>query len=133
MNPFWIALFISFLTVPAYAYQFPTEIIEQFDDSKIVTFVDESYFASSKPWNPLTEAPPLTINGAIQAVTKHYSSRETDLSSFSISEIEVRKTPMHKGMWNYIIKARANEKTSYYFVLMNGVVVPAVAEPESYK
>ena len=133
MNYRWIFLLIPLLASPVFAYQFPTEIIERFDDNKIVAFVNESHFTNSKPWNPLQEAPPLTVAGAIRGVKKHYIAEKNDIADLSIAEIEIRKTPLHKGLWHYIIKAHAKGKNIYYFILMNGVVIPAVVEPESYK
>jgi len=44
--------------------------------------------------------------------------------------------PRHGKQWHYLIKV-ANEslrsKYSVYVVLMNGVVIPAMIEPEGYK
>ncbi len=133
MNVRWIFLLIALFTPSVHAYQFPTEIIEQFDDNRIVAFVKESSFTNAKPWKPLLEAPPLTVAAAIRAIKQHFIDEKRDPAILSIAEIEIRETPRHPGLWHYIIKARAKQKNIYYFVLMNGVVIPAMVEPESYK
>jgi len=129
----WISLLLPLFSSPLFGYQLPTEIIEQFDDSKIVAFINESQFANAKPWNPMSEAPPFTLQQAIQAMKQHYIDEKKDPAALSVSEIEVRKTLAHKELWHYIIKARVGHDTLYYLVLMNGSVIPAVVEPESYK
>jgi len=129
----WLPLLISLFSITAQAYQFPTEIIERFDDSRVVAFISEAQFKDAKPWNPVAEAPPLTVHQAIQAVIKHYANEQGHTAAIAIAEIEIRKTPSNDNLWHYIIKASAQGDDFYYFVLMNGNVVPAVVEPESYK
>ncbi len=133
MNIYRTLLILMLFSAPALAYQFPTEIIEKFDDKRIVAFVNESHFTDAKHWNPLEEAPPLTVAGAIVALKQHYLADHKSLGNLMIKEIEIRQTPLHKGLWHYIIKAQDNGKNFFSFVLMNGMVIPAIVEPESYK
>ena len=85
---------------------------------------------SNPEWNPNLDPPPLTVNGAIQAV------KDFVKLTGAVEEIEIRKMPRHENKWHYLIRV-ANDsmksKYSIYVVLMNGVVIPAIIEPQGYK
>ncbi len=99
---------------------------------RLVAFVDEHDIKNYPVWHPTKEAPPLSIKEAIQAVGDVTGS---ELSIDAIKEIELREMPHYKHNWHYLIKIERHIKTKYrvYVVLMNGKVIPAVVEPESYK
>lgn len=113
------------------------EIIERFDDIRVVAFVKEGDIDNYPLWHPLTEAPPLSISAAIEAVNNLYKVNDAELIVESIQEIELRKIPNHKKYWHYLVKVKGNddEKVKYqvYVVLMNGKVIPALIETESFK
>jgi hypothetical protein len=113
------------------------EIIEQFDDLRLVAFVNEGDIQDYPLWHPLKEAPPLSISSAIQAINDLYKVNKTELMVESIKEIELRKLPHYEKYWHYLVKVKSNdmEKVKYqvYVVLMNGKVIPALLETESYK
>lgn len=85
---------------------------------------------SNPEWNPDLDAPPLTIAEAIHSVKTFIKK------TGSIKEIEIRQVPKHEKQWHYLIRT-ANDsmesKYSIYVVLMNGKVIPAIIEPQSYK
>ena len=121
------------LTVNAHASQSKIEIVEQFDNLKMVAFIDTKDIDNSPEWNPNIDAPPLTIVKALQAV-KDFGHPSKILGA--IKEIEIRPIRKHEKHWHYLIKI-ANDsmitKYDVYIVLMNGVVIPAIIEPQSYK
>jgi ABC-type dipeptide/oligopeptide/nickel transport system permease component len=79
----------------------------------------------------------LSISSALQAITDLYKVNKTELMVESIKEIELRKLPHYEQYWHYLVKVKSNdlEKVKYqvYVVLMNGKVIPALLETESYK
>lgn len=137
MNTRWLVLFSILFCATAQAVQFPTQVIEQFDDVKIVSFINESDINNSALWNPLESAPPLSVSAAIDAVKKHSATTAAPPGSFSITEIELRQIPHHKNHWHYLIKTRSDvdhtSKNSFYVALMDGTIIPAIVEPVSYK
>lgn len=117
----------------AHAYQPKIEIIEQFDNLKMVAFISKEDLQNNPEWNPDSEAPPLTVSQAIQAY-KSYTKSQKALKP--IKEIEIRSVPNYKNHWHYLFKVpNQSMKTGYniYVVLMNGKVIPAIIEPQSYK
>jgi len=133
----WLLVFSVMVCANAQASQFPIQVIEQFDDVRIVAFINEDDVNDSAAWNPLEEAPPLSIASAIGAIKKHSAENASYPSAFSITEIELRQIPLHKNRWHYLIKIRSNVdhefKNTFYVVLMNGKIIPAIVEPRSIK
>lgn len=126
----WIALAILFLSANASALQSTTtELVEPFGGYRLVVFVAEQDIASSPTWKPDAEAPPLSVEEAIQAVRGF--GKDLD-SSNAIAEIDLRPVPNHDGFWHYLIEVSDDEmshKFSVFIVFMNGKVVPAIVEP----
>jgi len=121
---------IFFLSTKAYAFQPKIEIIEQFDDLKMVAFISPDDIKSDAEWNPNLEAPPLTVDGAIQAVKAFVKL------SGEIKKIELKQLPKYENHWHYLIMAdndSMKSKYSIYVVLMSGAVIPAIIEPQGYK
>jgi hypothetical protein len=112
------------------AYTPSIEIIEQFDNMRLVAFFSERDIENYPIWHPTEEAPPLSIKEAIQAVNDKNGG---ELSIDTIKEIELREISHYKHYWHYLIKTKTKTKYRIYVVLMNGKVIPAVVEPESYK
>ncbi len=139
MNYKWLLLLLT-LTAPvanAQPYQASIEIIEQFDDVRLVAFIRESDLENYPQWNPVKEAPPLTIGNAIQAVHDYHKKNNAELATETVNEIELKKMTRHEKYWHYLIKIKINDskdaKYQVYVVLMNGKVIPALTETESYK
>ena len=130
----WITLSIAILTTSAYAFQPTVEIIEQFDNIKVVAVISEKDINNSPMWNPDIEAPPLNIKDALQSIRKLSKQSKT---TYSVKEIEIRSIKRHPGYWHYLIKTVSNDmnmrKYDVYVVLMDGKAIPATIEPESYK
>ena len=119
---YYIYLFVSSLvfSTNVYALQPNIEIVEQFDDLRMVAFISEKDIDDSPVWNTNLTPPPLTVGEAIQAVKKF--NKTTDAFS-DIKEIEIRPVPEHETKWHYLIKVANDAKRSkfdIYMVLMNG-------------
>ena len=109
------------------------EIIERFDDLRMVAFVDQANIDASPAWNPGVSPIPLPVDEAIQSVKAFNKASD---NAAAIEEIEIRKIPGDEQHWHYLVKIaddRMTTKYSVYLVLMTGKVVPAIIEPESYK
>ncbi|HHJ34545.1 MAG TPA: hypothetical protein ENJ87_02155 [Gammaproteobacteria bacterium] len=137
MNNKWLILLLTLLCGNAQAFQPSIEIIEQFDDVKLVAFINESDLKDYPLWQPLKEAPPLSIKSAIQAIQDQYAASHDVLIANAVSEIELRKIDRHADYWHYLVKIKSdasnNTKFQVYIVLMSGKVIPALIETESYK
>lgn len=133
MKRHWMALVLSILFQPVSAEQFPVEIIEQFDNARVVAFIRDADLASSPTWDPLAGPPPLTVQQAIQAVERQWQAAAGQPGKLLIEELELRRISSHDNHWHYLVKARHGRRVRYYVVLMNGKVVPSVREPEAVK
>ena len=116
----------------AAAMQFPVEIVEQFDEARVVAFIQPQDLTSAPVWDPLAGPPPLTVAEAVAAV-KARRLQDKKGESLSIEELELRKISDRDSHWHYLIKTREGERVRYYVVLMNGKVIPSVREPEAVK
>lgn len=137
MNYKWLLLFLTIISGSAQSYQPLIEIIEQFDDVKLVAFINESDLENYPLWHPVKEAPPLSVSKAIQAVHDFHKKNNENISAETVKEIELREITRHENYWHYLIKIKINNdkksKFQVYVVLMNGKVIPALTETESYK
>lgn len=131
-----ILLLILLYSGKVLAIEFPIEITEYADGVRIVAYLNKNDINEKSRWRPFHGAPPLSINDALQAVQQHINSRP-DAGHITITEIELRQIPHHKGYWHYLIKAKqeVNEGThaQFFIVLMDGKVISAIREPESIK
>lgn len=117
------------LSSNTYAVEQQIEIFEQFDDLKMVAFLNVKDIENNPVWNPGLTPPPLTVGEAIQTLKNAFEIG-------AIQEIEIRLVPGNKKKWHYLIKTTNDamkSKVSIYVVLMDGVVVPAIIEPQGYK
>ncbi len=132
-----LLLTTAIFSANAQSYQSSIEIIEQFDDIKLVAFIRESDLENYPLWKPVKESPPLTIGEAINAVHAFHKKNDAELAAETINEIELREIVRHENYWHYLIKMKINSdknsKFQVYVVLMNGKVIPAFTETESYK
>jgi len=137
MNYKWLLLLLTVVSGSAQSYQSSIEIIEQFDDVRLVAFINDSDLENYQQWQPLKDAPPLTINQAIQAVHSFHKKNDEKIVTETIKAIELREIPRHDKFWHYLIKIKINgskdSKYQVYVVLMNGKVIPALTEIESFK
>ena len=121
-------IFIFALSVKAYAYAYQPkiEIVEQFDNLKMIAFINKEDVDNNPSWIPGSNKLPLTVADAVHAVNVLSKKLNT------IVEIEIRLMPKYKNKWHYLIKTANSAmrfKYNIYVVLMNGKVVPAIIEP----
>lgn len=118
------------------AMEFPLEVIEYIDNSRVVAFINESDIDKTLPWTPFVGAPPLSLSDALGLIQQHTTSR-LKLKNATLSEIELRQIPQHKDYWHYLVKMQASvddKMRAYYFiVLMNGKIISGIREPQSIK
>lgn len=108
-----------------------TEIIEQFDDLKLVAFIPTADITNSPEWKPEVGEPPLSVGEAINAVRKLDAGTD-----HPIREIELRPITNSPTHWHYLVKTSNAKKTTrfdIYVILMNGRVIPAMIEPKSVR
>ncbi len=133
-------LFIGVLLLvsqQAFAAHFPLVIIEPFDETKIVIYVSETDIEQSPAWTPADGAPPLTIEKLIRDINR-YKTRDPRLAGAIVHEIELKPIQHHEkqNRWYYLVQMKTTKNKPhrhYLAVLMNGKILSAVKEPESYK
>ena len=126
----WIAISILVLPATVLALQPSLEIIERFGDLRVVAFVNAGQIDRSPAWSPESSAPPLTVEEAVEAVAEFIEATP------DVREIDLKPLPRFEDRWHYLIKLpaeRGRAEYEIYMVLMDGKVVPALIEPESYK
>lgn len=115
---------------------FPLEIFEYLDNVKLVAFIPESDIDESTDWQPGQGKPPLDIP-ALSARVNQYLQEQDIAGTASIERIELRPLPHRESHWHYLVMLQlvtgGRTQNQYLFILMNGKVIPAIKEPESYK
>ncbi len=118
------------------AYEFPVEIIEFFDNTKVVAFVNEGDIDKSRYWVPFEGPPPLAVVDALKAIREHIAS-DPEMTNASLTGIELKQIPHHEKYWHYLVKMRSHADdrlhSSYFIVFMDGKVIPGIREPETLK
>ena len=131
-----LPLLLILFSAKLQAMEFPLEVIEYIDNSRVVAFINESDIDKTLPWTPFTGAPPLSLNDAL-GLTQKYATTGLKLKNATLSEIELRQIPHHKNYWHYLVKMQASvdeKMRNYYFiVLMNGKIISGIREPQSIK
>ncbi len=128
-------LFMAMLAISssAQAGQPKVEIVEQFDDLKMIAFLNADDINNSPEWNADLNAPPLGVGDAIQAV-KTFVQQKQEMGA--VKEIELRQIPKDATRWHYLVKV-VNEarqaKFDIFIVLMDGKVIQGIIEPSGYK
>ncbi len=126
----YLLITILIASTNAYAFQPKVEIIERFDNLKMVSFISIEAINNNPEWNPDSGAPPLLVGDAIAAVKAFVKDPG------AVKEIEIRQVPRHEKKWHYLIKIADDSmkfKYSIYVVLMDGTVIPSIIEPQGYK
>jgi hypothetical protein len=119
-----------------HALGFPIEIIEYFDQTRVVVFLNEEDIDKTLDWSPFEGQPPLTIADTLEGV-REYITGNVELADAEVMEIELKRIPHHESHWHYLVKmkTRADDTPQFHFliVLMNGKIVQGLKEPEGYK
>jgi len=135
MNLRWLLPFLAAFSGIALSNSPTIEVIEQFDDFKVVAFINESDMANYPLWRILTDAPPLLVTEVIQSIQFQYKKTNRTLRVDSIKEINLREIPRHGNYWHYLVKIKTDDsvKQGYeiYIVLMNGKIIRAFIEPDA--
>ena len=128
----WPALLALLIAASAQAFDFPIQVIEYVDDTKVVASIQEEDMNAGQPWRPFEDAPPLSVEQALEAVAGAIAS-DPVLADATLDEIELRRVPHQENHWHYMVKLKTEaptpHHTHYYVVLMNGKVVPALKQP----
>lgn len=120
------------------ASPFPQVLIESFDDTKLVIYVNESDINNTPDWQPSEGAPPLSVKALLNDIKK-WNTRNPEYANTTINEFELKPIIHHEkqNRWYYLVQMKDDtNKTSntlYLAVLMNGKVLPVIKEPASYK
>lgn len=121
-----------------FAVDFPVEIVDQFDNSRIVTYINQSDAEKSPSWNPADGEPPLTI-GAMLKSLGNWVAEDSTLKGAQVSKIELKPIMQKEkeGRWYYLVKLTCQRaespKVTYAAILMNGKVFAAIREPDPFK
>ncbi len=118
--------------------QWPLEIIEHLDDTKIVIYAGEADIAKTPAWKPADGAPPFKLSNLLQSIDRwrHLTPTKTHLK---IHAIELKPILHHEkqNRWYYLVQMKdgtgKGQKTYYLAVLMDGTLLPAIEEPAALK
>ena len=133
-----LILTMILISTKALAEQFPLEIIERFADARIIIYTQQSAIDEAPTWNPSGGAPPLTIEALVKTIQK-WGSTDPNLAKATIRKIELKpiRHNENRNRWYYLVQLQNEEpghpNVNYLAVLMNGKILPAIREPESYK
>jgi hypothetical protein len=58
------------------------EIIEYFDDVKVIAYINKSDIDDNSQWTPLEGPPPLTINEAVHAIQNYIKTDNNQHNSY---------------------------------------------------
>jgi hypothetical protein len=118
------------------AREFPIEIIESVDSSRVIAFIDEDDIDNSAHWVPFESAPPLAVADALKAIREHLAGDQA-YANAGLTAIELKPIPQHEKHWHYLVKinTRTDDKTvfHYFIVLMDGKVIGGLREPQAVK
>jgi len=132
----WLPLLFLFFSGSAQSYDFPIEVFEYINNEKVVAFINEDDIDASTSWLPTEGAPPVTIANVVSTIQK-YIKPDPKLTNATFSEIELKRIPRHEKHWHYLVKMKTGTGGQahyhYFVVLMNGKIIPALREPESFK
>ncbi len=137
----YLALALAFATLLpnaswAKSTDWPIEIFESMDNSKLIIFLKDADIAVSPEWQPATGAPPMGIATVLTKVNQ-WIADDASLKGLGVNEIELKPINKHKRHWYYLVKLKSLEnlkqKPTYVAVLLSGKVVPAMVEPASIK
>jgi hypothetical protein len=119
-----------------HASEFPIEIIEYIDQSKVAVFINEEDIDRTLPWVPFEGPPPLTIADAL-ALVQTFIAPYPEMADSQLTEIELRRIPHHELHWHYAVRMKAHTRGKpqswFFIVLMNGKIIPGLREPQAIK
>ncbi|RMG33195.1 MAG: hypothetical protein D6720_11915 [Gammaproteobacteria bacterium] len=128
---------VSLLTcVQARALEFPLEVIEYIDNTRVVAFVSPRDIKAAGSWEPLHMPPPLTMEQALHQVWTALTGRGVPPEAIRLASIELKEFRQQPGRWHYLIRLKQTSNSRhprFFVVLMNGKTVAAAREPQSYK
>jgi hypothetical protein len=131
-------LFLPFLlsTASAHAYNFPIEVIEYIDQTRVVAFINEEDINKTLQWAPFQGPPPLTLADALEAV-QEYIVANPELRYAVLTEIELKRIPQHERHWHYLVRMQSDgggkPHAWFLIVLMDGKIIAGLREPEGIK
>lgn len=132
MPPLLLALF----SANVLAYEFPIEVFEYIDNTKVIAFVNEQDIDKTIHWTPFEGPLPMTLTDALKAIQKYITS-DPELMDAVLSGVELKQVPHHEGCWHYLVRMKTyadGKPVSHYFiVLMDGKIVSGLKEPETVK
>ena len=132
-----LLLLLACWSAPILAYQFPFEVTEYIDDTKVDVFIDPRDLAAQQPWKPFQAPLPLTLDQALAAIARGIK-QDRRIDRARLMGVELKPIPRRPGLWHYLVKMQAQlaggqHRPLYFIVLMNGKVIPAIREPEAIK
>ncbi len=131
-----LPLVLLFVSGTSSAIEFPIEIIEYIDNTKVVAFVNEDDIDKSLRWSPFETPPPLSMTDALKLVQKQMAM-DPELANAHLTGIELKPIPHHDGQWHYLVKLKnqVGDKphARYFVLLMNSKVIAGMREPETVK
>jgi hypothetical protein len=131
-----LPLLLLLLSCNAMALEYPVEIIESVDNSRVVAFINIVDIDASAEWMPFESTPKLSMTDALAAVQSTIAA-DPALAGITLVDIELRQIPNHPGHWHYLLRMKMpnaeKPATHYFIVLMNGKVVRGLREPQAVK
>lgn len=134
-----LVLFMSCLNMTnAFAMDghWPEEVFDVMDNQRLVIFLENEDIAESPEWQPTKGRSPLSIADVLK-LANVWISQNSRLSNAKVHEIELKPISKHEHRWYYLLQlqSKSNGKITehYIAVLLNGKVVPAIAEPTTIK
>lgn len=131
----WLLTVLLFST-QAGAIEFPLEVIESIDDTRVVAFISQKDIDAAGTWEPLRTPPPVTLAQALDAVLAALTDHGVAAETVRLASAELKEFPHQPGHWHYLVRLKKSSGKPYprfYVVLMNGKAIPAAMEPEAYK
>ncbi|MDT8282152.1 MAG: hypothetical protein RQ982_04980 [Gammaproteobacteria bacterium] len=132
----YLPFLLLLLTSRILANEYPVEIFEYLDDTKVVAFLKNSDIDKTAEWVPLETEVPLNINSALKAISD-LAATDDSLKLISLTSIEIKQIPGHPNHWHYLVEMTTENtgkiQPQYFIVLLDGKVIPAVKEPEGFK
>lgn len=118
------------------AREFPIEIIESVDNSRVIAFLDEDDIDNSAHCVPFESAPPLAVADGLKGIREHLAGDQA-YANAGPTAIELKAIPQHEKHWHYLVKinTRTDDKTvfHYFIVLMDGKVIGGLRQPQVVK
>lgn len=134
----FVALVLLAFSTRVSALEFPLEIVDQFDNARVVTYVNKSDFDKAPAWNPANGAPPLSVGDMLMSLDS-WTVEDSTLKGAQVSKIELKPILLKEkqGHWYYLVKLTCKTtdtpKAAYAAILMNGKVFAAIREPDPFK